>query len=118
MKKILMVVAIVLVGLVGYNYFTTGEFSLMPSFASSAEERELGRLEDELDRARTEFKQAGRMAALSGLDTTADAETARRSVKNTEKDLKQLRKRLESPAVIAKADRLAQAIQGFYSDLR
>ena len=54
--------------------------------------------------------------AKAKLDVAFHDETI--NVKNTEKDLKQLRKRLESPAVIAKADRLAQAIQGFYSDLR
>ncbi len=118
MKKVLLVVAVVLGGLLGYNYFATGEITLMPSFARSAEERELGRLEAEFDRARAEFKQAGRTAAVSGLDTTADAETARRSVKSTEKELKQLRDRLESPAIVARADRLAQSIQTFYGELR
>jgi len=118
MKRVFLVLVVLVVGLLGYNYVTTGEIALMPSSAKSAEERELIRLEQDFDRARAEFKQAGRAASVSGLDTTADAESARRLVMGTEKDLKQLRQRLDSPPVIARADRLAHAIEDFYGDLR
>ena len=39
MKKFAVVLVVVVVGLLGYNYGTTGEFKLVPSFSNSEEEQ-------------------------------------------------------------------------------
>ncbi len=44
-KKILIAVFICLLGLMAFNWFTTGEVALIPSTPLSAEGRELARLE-------------------------------------------------------------------------
>jgi hypothetical protein len=118
MKKILIVAAVVIVGLIVYNYVTTGEFSVVPSFALSEDERELKALEDRFKAAVKQHSQAGRTAGLSGMDTTADAEAARLSVQQISKELRSLRKRLSSDSLIRRAENLTASVRDFADKLQ
>lgn len=117
MKKIVVVAAVLVVGLVAFNYLTTGSITLIPAFDTSEEARALKDLEDRLDAAAKRYSQATRTAGLSGLDTTADAEAARRELRRIEKDLKSLRKRLSADSEIRRADELAAAVRLFSEKL-
>jgi hypothetical protein len=118
MKKILIVIAVVIAGLIAYNYVTSGEFSVVPSFTLSEDEKELKALENRFNAAVKQYSQAGRTAGLSGMDTTADAEAARLSVQQISKELKSLQKRLSSDSLIRRAERLAADVREFAEKLR
>jgi hypothetical protein len=116
-KNIITLVVVVVVGLVAFNYFQTGEFSLMPGGGMSEEEKELNRLKGEFRRAAQSYRQAGRAAGMSGLDTTSDAEAALRTVEGVERDLKGLRKRTTDPEVTAKIDELLAEVRKYRDDV-
>jgi hypothetical protein len=118
MKKILVVIAVLAAALLTYNYFSTGRLTLVPSAMQSEEEQALESLEDRFSSATRQYSQASRTAGLSGLDTTADAETALRSLSAIDKELKSLRKRLSDKSAIQRADYLAAAIREFSGKLR
>lgn len=118
MKKILVAIAILAAALIAYNYTTTGNLTLVPSLALSEDERALKGLEDRFSAATRQYSQASRTAGLSGMDTTADAEAALRSVRQIEKDLQALRKKLSSQSAAQRADYLAAAIREFSGRLR
>jgi Zn-dependent oligopeptidase len=118
MKKLVILVVVALVGLVGYNYATTGEFRLVPDFSKSDEEHAVEELAQQLDQAKKQFTQAHRTAATSGLDTTADVEAARVTVKRIEKELKSLRAGLSEEKAERKAEELAAAVRAFAAEIR
>lgn len=116
MKGVILVLLLVAAALLAYNYVHTGKLTLIPSSLSSAEQQ-LQTLEQRLDSARRQFEAAGRAAGVAGVDTTADAEAARREVERVEADLKALRDRLEEADKL-KADELMDKIQEFKKQLR
>jgi peptidoglycan hydrolase CwlO-like protein len=116
MKGLILVVLLVAAALLAYNYVHTGKVTLVPSSLSKAEQ-ELQRLEERLDGARRQIDAAGRAAGVAGVDTTADAEAARREVERVEADLKDLQKRLEAADKL-RADQLMDKIQEFKKELR
>lgn len=119
MKKLVVLVAVVAVGLVVYNYATTGTVALVPpSLSMSPDERAVADLEQRFEDARHEFAQAGRGAGLTGMDTTGDAEAAMRSVQQISSDLRELQKRLSSAPAKQKAETLAASIESYQRDLR
>ena len=94
MKKLAVVLVLAMAGLLAYNFATTGELTLKPSFTLSAEEEQLRDLERDFNAAKKSFAQAHRAAAVGGLDTTADVEAAKRAVRGISKDLQALKKKL------------------------
>ena len=116
MKGVILVVLIAAAALLAYNYVHTGRLTLIPSSLSKAEQQ-LQRLEQRLDSAHRQFDAAGRAAGVSGVDTSADAEAARREVERVEQDLKTLRGQLEEADKL-KADELMDKIQEFKKELR
>ena len=118
MKNVLIVVAVLAVGLVAYNFATTGEVKLIPSFGMSEEEQAVKDLENRFDSAKREFAQAHRAAAVSGIDSTSGAEAGRRSVESIAKELASLRKGLSEDEAKRRAARLAGAIEEFQRELR
>jgi len=116
MKGLILVVLLVAAALLAYNYVHTGRLTLVPSSLSKSEQ-ELQRLGERLDSARRQFEAAGRAAGVAGVDTTADAEAARREVERIEADLQDLQKRLEA-ADRFKADELMDKIQEFKREMR
>ena len=113
MRKLIGIAVVVVVGLVAYNYFQTGTFSILPGGSMSQEEHELNRLKGEFRRAAQEYRQAGRAAGVSGLDTTSDAEAALATVDDVERDLKALRKRTKDTEVQGKIDDLLAEIKRY-----
>lgn len=119
MKKLLVLVAVVAVGLVVYNYATTGTVALLPpSLSMSADERAVADLEQRFEDARREVSQAGRGAGLTGMDMTGDADAAMRSVQLISNDLRELQSRLSSQPAKQKAETLAASIESYQRDLR
>ncbi len=66
MQKIVLIVVVIVLGLLAFNYFTTGELSLTPAGGSSDDGSELNRLRGDFRAAAREYRQAGRSAGLSG----------------------------------------------------
>jgi hypothetical protein len=118
MKKLLIVVAVLAVGLVVYNVATTGEVKLIPSFGVSEEEQGVKDLENRFAAARREVAQAHRASAVSGIDSTSGAEAGRRSVDGIAKELAALRKGLSEDSAKRRAAGLADAIEEFQRKLR
>ena len=117
MRNLITIVVVVVVALVAFNYFQTGEFSLLPGGGMSGEEEELNRLKGEFRRAAQTYRQAGRSAGMSGLDTTSDAIAALQTVDGVERDLNQLRKRTADPEVKSKIDELLAEIKKYKKDI-
>lgn len=117
MKNIITIAVVVIVALVAFNYFQTGEFSILPGGGMSEEEKELNRLKGEFRRAAQEYRQAGRSAGVSGLDTTSDLNAALKSLEGIERDLKALRKRTKDAEVQGKIDDLLAEIRKYRDDV-
>ena len=117
MKNLITIAVVVVVALIAFNYFQTGEFKILPSSSMSEEERELNRLKGEFRRAAQVYRQAGRSAGVSGLDTTSDAEAALTTVDGVERDLKKLRRRTKDAEVKSKIDDLLAEIKKYKQDL-
>jgi hypothetical protein len=116
-KNLITIVVVIVVALVAFNYFQTGEFKLLPGSSMSPEEHELNRLKGEFRRAAQAYRQAGRAAGVSGLDTTSDAAAALDTVDGVERDVKALRKRTKDPEVKAKIDDLLAEIKKYKEDV-
>lgn len=93
MKKLILIIAVLAVAWVGVNYLRTGEFTLLPP-TQSAEQRHLADLEDELAQIESQIAQAGRGAAMAGIDTTADVDSLLQRKEQLEKEIAEARKRL------------------------
>ncbi|HUD71344.1 MAG TPA: hypothetical protein VMQ62_05215 [Dongiaceae bacterium] len=80
MKKILVLVIVLVVAWVGYNFMNTGKLTLLPGGGGSPEEAQIRALESELHSVESQIESAGRAAGMTGMDTTADvgALTARK----------------------------------------
>lgn len=93
MKKLLvfLVIAAVL-GMLAYNYATTGTLSLFPG-APSEDARTLATLERQLDGARQRQAQAQRMAGVGGVDTSAEFAEASREAERLEQAIAALKKK-------------------------
>lgn len=117
MKNLITLAVVVVVGLVAFNYFQTGEFSILPA-SKSVEEQELNRLKGDFTRAAQEYRQAGRQAGLGGIDSTAQAESALKAVDGVERDLKLLKKRTTDPKVLGKIDDLLEEVRQYKQSVR
>jgi len=118
MKNIITLVVVVVVALVAFNYFSTGEFKLLPGSSMTAEEQELNTLKGEFRRATQAYRQAGRSAGISGMDTTSEAAAALKAVDGVEREVKALRKKVDDPEVQAKIDDLLAEIKKYKEDVR
>ena len=117
MKNLITVAVVVVIALVAFNYFQTGEFKLIPGSTMSDEAREVNRLRGEFRQAAQQYRQAGRSAGLSGLDTTEDAENALKAVDGVERDLKKMRRETEDPQVREEIDQLLDEIAKYKRDV-
>jgi len=117
MRNLITIAVVVVIGLVAFNYFTTGEFKVLPGSSMSHDEREVNRLKGDFRRAAQEYRQAGRQAGVSGMDTTAAAEIALATVAGVERDLKLLRKDISDPKVLDSIDELLDDVKKFKNDI-
>ncbi len=116
MKKVLGLLLFVVALAVGANILFKGGLPLRQSL--SAEEQQLAELRTRLRSAQSEYRQAGRAAGLSGVDTSAQAEAALRQVERVEEDLARLRAGLTSDVARQAAQKLAEEIADFKGELR
>lgn len=116
MKALLALVAIALAALLAYNFINTGKVALIPP-SLSRDEQALQRIAERFETARRQFEAAGRAAGVSGADTTADAEAARRDIDKADADLAALTAHLGG-ALKAKADQLRNQIEAFRDEMR
>ena len=117
MKNLITIAVVVVVALVGFNYFQTGEFKIMPGSSMSEEGREVNRLRGDFTRAAQEYRQAGRSAGLSGMDTTYAAGAALAAVEGVERDLKKLRKTVTEAEVKTEIDELLAEIKEYKKNI-
>lgn len=116
MKKIIGVVLFLGVLAIGANILMKGGFPLKQSL--SEDQQQLDRLRSELRAAQAEFRQAGRAAGLSGVDTTAQGGAALAQVERIEQELRELRGSLSSDVAREAADRLQDEIQDFKNEVQ
>jgi len=110
-KKILIGAFVGLLGLIAFNYFTTGEVALIPTTPLSAEGRDLARLEGEFAAATHDYYQASRAAGMTGLDTTAEAHAAMNELDRIERALQELRRGNPTPAHSHRIDQMLENIR-------
>ena len=113
MKKLVVLIILGAAGFVAYNYFTTGDISLIPATSQSPEEQELKKLEKAFQQAQNQYLQGSRGASLVGIDTPADVVGAMREIKRVEREAIALKKRMTSGKAKVKAERLLTEIRGF-----
>jgi hypothetical protein len=118
MKNVIAFAVVVVIGLVAFNYFSTGEFKIVPGSSMSPEEAEVNRLKGEFRRAAREYRQAARQAGLSGMDNLAEAETALSKVDGVVRDLERLRSGTEDTEVRNTIDEVLAEIKKFKTDIR
>jgi Na+/phosphate symporter len=111
MKKAIFVFILIVIAFLAYNYFRTGTFTLIPSGASSEEERELKELEEDLKDASALISQAERSAGISGMDTTADMDAALQQIKRVERGLEELKERAGAEELKDQIGRLEDEIR-------
>jgi len=117
MRNLITIAVVVVVGLLAFNYLSTGEFKILPGSSMSQEAREVNRLKGDFHRAAQEYRQAGRQAGISGMDTTAAAEIALSTVAGVERDLNLLRKDTSDPEVREAIDDLLKEVKKFKNDI-
>ena len=117
MRNLITIAVVVVVGLVAFNYFQTGELAILPGGAASDDAQELNRLRGEFGRAAQELRQAGRSASVSGLDTTADVELALNRIEGIERDLQKMRQQVDDAKLRGQIDELLAEIAKYKGDI-
>lgn len=104
MKNILTLIVVVVIGFFAYNYLMT---------PLSEEEQKVKALETEFKEAVSLSNQAGRTAALGGVDTTSTFEEGYEKVKRLKVRLEDMTEDLNEDKAIARADDLMDKINIF-----
>jgi hypothetical protein len=90
MKKLLLLIGVLVVAWLGYNFMKTGKVSLLPG-GGSPEEAQLQSLESELHAVESQIESAGRAAGMTGMDTTADVGALTAKKEALEKQIAELK---------------------------
>lgn len=117
MKNVIILIVIVVVALLAFNYLTTGELRLIPQ-GKSGEMREVDDLRKEFTAIRTQYGQAARAAGVGGVDTTADAGSALNDLQSIEGRLRSLKARVSDPAAVQALNNLEREIREFRAAIR
>jgi len=116
MRVLIGIAVIVGVILAVFYFLGQGDLGLV-SGGGSEEERSLNRLQGEFRNAARAYRQAARAFAVSGVDSTHDAEAALTTLAGVEKEIRNIKKNTESEEVRAKADKLLQEIAQYRRDI-
>jgi len=108
-----MFIFIVVAGLVAYNYFTTGEISLIPAASLSEEEQEVKNLADRFHKAGRIVRQAQRSAGVGGIAGVNLVEPDMSEIDQVERELAALMDTLESESAWNDARQLEREIEIF-----
>ena len=117
MKTLVILIVVVVVALLAFNYLTTGELRLLPKSASG-EAGEVADLQREFGNLRQQYGQAARASGVSGLDTTSDAAGSLQELQRVEGKLRALKARLTEDDAIQAAASLEQDIKRFREAIR
>lgn len=90
MRRVVIVVLIVVIALLAYNYFQTGEVRLLPRRLSSQEEKLL-QLEKALEHEKRDLKALEREANAVGGATIGEAEQKMKKIEQLEKEIAELK---------------------------
>jgi len=118
MKSLLILALMVVIGLLAFNYLTTGELKLLPGGAGGGSEQEFNRLQGEFRNAAREYRQAQKSVAVSGVDATDAASAALAEVDNIEDEVRQFAKKASTPELKAAADKLLKEIAQYKLDVQ
>jgi hypothetical protein len=118
MKNVIAFAVVVVIGLVAFNYFSTGEFKIVPGVSMSQGENEVNNLKGEFRRAVREYRQAARQAGMSGMDNLTEVENALAKVDGVERELQRLRNTTVDPDVGNTIDEVLAEIKQFKIDIR
>ena len=113
MTRIIMLIIIAAAGLIAYNYFTTGEMSLIPSSTLSEEEQDVKSLADSFHEARRMVRQAERAAAFGGIGNIDIVEDEINEIDQIESALVTLKSHLKSASAMKAAEQLELEIEKF-----
>ena len=111
MRNALIVVVLLVAGVVAYNYMSGGDGPL------SDDQAMLEDLEYRFDEARKKMSGAGRSAGLTGIDTSADAESARLEIDRLLQSARKLAQEADE-SVRPQAERLERRIREYKNQLR
>jgi len=111
-KKVLVAGSLVVAGIAGWVYFGDGRLPIS-SESVSADEARVVRIEEAFTEAQAQFRSAARAAAVSGLDTTTEAEAARLEVERLRRELGSLASDLVSDGAKDRARRLDAEMRSF-----
>ena len=111
MRNALIVVVLLVAGVVAYNAMSGGGCPL------SDDQAMLEDLEYRFDEARKKMSGAGRSAGLTGIDTSADAESARLEIERILESAQKLA-RGANESVRPRAERLERTIREYMNQLR
>jgi hypothetical protein len=116
MKKILGLVVFLVIAAAAAHFLSRGGLEVKQSM--SEEEQKIAELRTELRAAQSEYRQSGRAAAMSGMDTTAEASAALAQVDRIERELRELKTGLTDETAIRAAGRLEDEISDFRAEIR
>jgi cell division septum initiation protein DivIVA len=108
-KWVILVVIVVLGALLGYNWLTYGELTLLPPGGSEIE-RQVDELEQRLAAAKAKLDDALRRGKQAGSEVTREVAEARAEVARITADLEALLKKLQREAG-QKADRFSSQVR-------
>ena len=110
-RKIIIGLVLAVVALIAFNFVATGEITLIPTSPLSAEARALEKLHERFVSATHQLNQAEKTAGVSGLDTSADAQSALIEMDRIERELKELKGKTIASEEIIKIDEILADIQ-------
>lgn len=118
MKNVIAFAVVVVIGLVAFNYFSTGELKIIPGGSMSQGGEEVNSLKGDFRRAVREYRQAARQAGMSGMDNLAEVESALSKVDGVERELGRLRSATEDPEMRSTIDEVLEEIKKFKAEIR
>jgi hypothetical protein len=118
MKSLLILILMVVIGLLVFNYLATGELKLLPGGSGAGSEQELNRLQGEFRSAAREYRQAQKSVAVSGVDATDQASAALAEVDRIEQEVRQFAKKASTPELKAAAEKLLKEIAQYKLDVQ
>ena len=111
MRNALIVVVLLVAGVVAYNFMSGGGSPV------SDDQAMLEDLEYRFDEARKKMSGAGRSAGLTGIDTSADAESARLEIERILESAQKLAREADE-SVRPRAERFERTIRDYRNQLR
>jgi hypothetical protein len=108
MKVLLLVILVIVALVLGHNYVQTGKIGFNVSLTE--DERELKRLGEALSEAVSAYRVAGRGTTVGGMAPDSEVETSVDTVRRVERELDELRPRLDTEEEVKRMRQLEARI--------